>query len=94
MSRPSHLLLSAAVLACSVTLIGCGTIYDETYSPSRNRFVPDPPTTITTTTEVSGIPAGDTTPSSSGSSTAPILLPPPAPMPDAAPAGDIMSPAF
>ena len=79
MSRPTHLLLTASLLVCSLASVGCGTIYDDMYSPKRSRFVPDPvkpeaPTNV----DLGPIPAGDTTPLSPGSSVAPATPAPPA----------------
>ena len=41
MSRPARLIFPASVLACSLILSGCGTIYDDMYSQRPNHFVPE-----------------------------------------------------
>jgi hypothetical protein len=70
-----------ALALVAVSLAGCGTIYDDMYSPRRSRFTPPAEKREPTTLPDSGpIPAGDTTPIQPDSSTGGAELPPPPPM--------------
>ena len=67
---PSALALSAVLLA------GCGTIYDDMYSPRRSRYTKPVEKREKSTVSDSGpIPAGDTTPLQPDSSTGPTAPP-------------------
>src|SRR5690349_4766765 len=80
MSRPSQYVFVVVLVAVNLGFAGCGTIYDDMYSPRRSRFVPDKPKPKSTS-EAGPIPPGDTTPSNPVPSTAPSVLPPPSPPP-------------
>lgn len=69
MFRPTRLGFPLLTAALTLTLTGCGTIYDDMYSPRRSRFVPPPPKATEAEVE---LPPVDT------SSPSDILPPPPA----------------
>lgn len=68
MSRPNQLFLLASLLLASLSMSGCGTLYDDMYSPRRIFYRPPPPPPAariplpSETTYYEGPPAGDTTP--------------------------------
>jgi hypothetical protein len=96
MSRPNRLFFLVPLFACSLSFVGCGTMYDDMYSPRRTYFKPDPekPKTLAPTelppemiAPPTGLPAGDTTPLNPSPSTG-VAAPPPPPELEAGTPGD------
>lgn len=67
MFRPTRLVFPFLLAALTLALAGCGTIYDDMYSPRRSRFVPPKPKA--TIAPIDELPPVDA---------APVILPPPA----------------